>query len=68
MFLLKNILNWEQHFSFSIFRSGLSSIRINCNGISEGLLYFSVLNLYNSIAYHEDLLIVFICFMENLCF
>jgi hypothetical protein len=35
----KYVLNCEQNFSFFIFRSGLSDILINCNRISEGLLY-----------------------------
>jgi hypothetical protein len=39
--LLEYVLNCEQHFSFSIFWSGLSDTRINCNGISEGLLLYS---------------------------
>jgi hypothetical protein len=39
MCLLKYVLNCEQNFSFFIFRAGLSDIRINCNQISEGLLY-----------------------------
>jgi hypothetical protein len=37
--LLKYVLNCEQNFSFSVFRCGLSDIRIICNPISEGLLY-----------------------------
>jgi hypothetical protein len=32
------LFNCEQHISFSIFRSELSDIRINCNRITEGLL------------------------------
>jgi hypothetical protein len=38
--LLKYVLSCEQNFSFFIFRSGLSDIRINCNRISEGLLQY----------------------------
>jgi hypothetical protein len=39
MCLLKYVLNCEQHFSFFMFRSGLSDIRVNCNRIIEGSLY-----------------------------
>jgi hypothetical protein len=31
-------MNWS--FKFFVFLSGLSDIRINCNRISEGLIYF----------------------------
>jgi hypothetical protein len=37
MCLSKHVLNCQRNFSFSIFRSGLSDIRINCNRISGGL-------------------------------
>jgi hypothetical protein len=39
MCLLQYVLICEQNFSFFLFKSGLSFIRINCNRISEGLLY-----------------------------
>jgi hypothetical protein len=42
MYLLKYVLNFEQHFSFFIFWSGLSDIQINRNRISEGLLYLEL--------------------------
>jgi hypothetical protein len=39
MCLLKYVLNCEQHFSCFILPSEFSDIPIDCNRISEGLLY-----------------------------
>jgi hypothetical protein len=40
MCLLKYVLNYEQHFSFFIFRSGLSDMWINCNRIIDGFCIY----------------------------
>jgi hypothetical protein len=55
------LLNCEQTFSFFIYRSGLSVIQINCNRISESLLYIfihSTVSLYGAVTLSLPLLTV----------
>jgi hypothetical protein len=42
MCLLIYVLNCEQNLSFFLFGSRISDTRINCNRITEGLLYLSL--------------------------